>query len=335
MKFYQALCTLWSHRITALVAAATILLVSSAATTQAEALYILTGAEDTAIVLDGSTKAPKITSPMINLSTGSKSSNISLTAGQTVTIRHGDQLLAVQSKRETVASLLKRMEITPSPLEIIAVDVSDTGVSVTVAEDILYYDRVGEPAAYGTVRVPNPDMVVGTERVVREGQEGVRTSIYEVVWSNGVQISRQLVQTLDSTAVDEIVEYGTAPAGREAFSKVEVNEDGSGTLYFPSGAALEFSGTKAMTATAYTAGYDGADYTTATGTFVKIGVVAVDKNVIPLGTRMYIITDDGIVYGVATAEDTGVRGDKVDLYMETYEDCINFGRRSCTVYFLK
>jgi len=64
-------------------------------------------------------------------------------------------------------------------------------------------------------------------------------------------------------------------------------------------------------------------------------VVAVDKKVIPLGTRMYIVTDDGIVYGLSVAEDTGVKGNKVDLYDETYEQCINFGRRACTVYILK
>ena len=90
-----------------------------------------------------------------------------------------------------------------------------------------------------------------------------------------------------------------------------------------------------MTATAYTAGYGGADHCTATGTTVRVGTVAVDKRVIPLGTKMYIVTNDGIVYGTAVAEDTGVRGDKVDLYFETYQQCINFGRRGCTVYILK
>lgn len=63
--------------------------------------------------------------------------------------------------------------------------------------------------------------------------------------------------------------------------------------------------------------------------------MAVDKKVIPLGTKMYIVTNDGVVYGTAVAEDTGVKGNKVDLYYETYQQCINFGRRSCTVYILK
>ena len=63
--------------------------------------------------------------------------------------------------------------------------------------------------------------------------------------------------------------------------------------------------------------------------------MAVDKRVIPLGTKLYIVTNDGIVYGTAVAEDTGVKGNKVDLYFDTYQQCINFGRRGCTVYILK
>ena len=109
-----------------------------------------------------------------------------------------------------------------------------------------------------------------------------------------------------------------------------------GTLTLADGTTLAFTGVKSMTATAYTAGHGGADYTTATGTLVRVGTVAVDKSVIPLGTRMYIVSNDGsVVYGLAVAEDTGVRGNIVDLYYNTYEECINFGRRGCTVYILE
>ena len=37
----------------------------------------------------------------------------------------------------------------------------------------------------------------------------------------------------------------------------------------------------------------------------------------------------------AVAEDTGVRGNIIDLYYDTYQQCINFGRRTCNVYILK
>ena len=38
---------------------------------------------------------------------------------------------------------------------------------------------------------------------------------------------------------------------------------------------------------------------------------------------------------MAKAEDTGMRGDnKLDLYMDSYNECVSFGRRDCKVYIL-
>ena len=321
-----------------LIALAAVLGSSAAATDWAGALYILTGVEDSAIVLDGSQDIPDLSDRMMYVASGSKGYDIRLNAKLDVTIRHDGETLTTVSKKENISALLTRIGITLSPLEMVAVDLSDQELVLTVAEDITYYDEVREMETFNTVRVANPELPKGTERVVQEGADGVRTSIYEVVWSNGERISRQFVEELDSTAVDQIVEYGTSAAAVEQtdrIASVKKNADGSGTLTFESGTTLNFSQAKSMTATAYTAGHGGADYTTATGTFVEVGTVAVDKNVIPLGTRMYIVTNDGIVYGMSVARDTGVKGNKVDLYYNTYRECIEFGRRSCTVYILE
>ena len=182
-------------------------------------------------------------------------------------------------------------------------DLDEDSAELTIASELTYYDQVEEPATYETVRVANPSLPKGTEKVVQEGADGVRTSIYEVVWSGGEEISRQFVEELESTAVNEVVEYGTAVAStRAGVASVSKNTDGSGILTLTDGTTLNFSGVKSMTATAYTAGHGGADYTTATGTLVKVGTVAVDKNVIPLGTKMYIVAADGsVVYGTAVA----------------------------------
>ena len=324
------------HRLAAFVAA--ILFSGAVATTWADALYIITDDNDAVIILDRSTKSVDLSSQLINVTTGSRGGEVYLTAGQAVTIRHNGANLSVQAKNESVSSLLERLHIQPSPLEMVAVDLSGGSVALTVASDITYYETIVEQAPYTTRRVPNADMSEGTERVVQTGQDGVRTSVYEVVWSNGAQLSRQFVEALDSTMVEEVVEYGTGVKTvprDDALLNVEKNADGSGTLYFASGATLAFSTVKDMTATAYTTGYDGVDTCTATGTSVQIGTVAVDKRVIPLGTRMYIVADGGVVYGMAVAEDTGVRGDKIDLYHNTYDECIQFGRRGCTVYILE
>ncbi len=331
-----------SHgRLTALFALVTVLAASFGATTWSQALYIVTGVEEAAIVLDGSQEAPDLGSRMVYTGSGRSGFDIMLTSGQTVRIERDGQTESVRCKTETISQLLHRMDITLSPLEMVAVDLSEEELVISISEDITFYEEVSEPASYETVRVANPDMLKGEEQVVQEGVDGVRTSVYEVVWSNGAQISRQFVEELDSTAVDEIIEYGTASPEPEEVSgnlgtpTVAKNADGSGTLTFADGTTLRFSSAKAMTATAYTAGHGGADYTTATGTLVDVGTVAVDRSVIPLGTKLYIVTNDGIVYGTAVARDTGVRGNVIDLYYNTYRECIEFGRRSCTVYILE
>ena len=330
---------IWNRKHLALLTLMAVLLTTAAATDHAAALYILTGADDTAIVLDGKTAVPDLSSQMVFVTTGGKGYDVTLAAGQTVTVRRNGETQTVKSRKESISRLLERMDIVPSPLETVAVNLAGPGVEITVEEEIIYYDRIVEQVTFDTVRVANPEMKKGTEQVVQEGANGVRTSIYEVVFSNGQELSRQFVEEVDSTAVDQIVEYGTAADAtvnsKSTISSVSKNSDGSGTLTLADGSTLDFSAAKSMTATAYTAGYGGADYYTATGTSVRVGTVAVDKRVIPLGTKLYIVTNDGIVYGTAVAEDTGVKGDKIDLYFDTYQQCINFGRRGCTVYILK
>ena len=324
------------RRVAAVFAA--VLFSSAVATTWADALYLITGASETAIVLEDTSPVPDLSSQLINVTTGVRGYEITLAAGQTVNIRHNGAILSVQSKNETVSALLDRLHIVPSPLQMVAADLAAPGVTLTVSSDITYYDTVVEEAPYSTRRVANPDMAAGSERVVQQGQKGLRTSLYEVVWSNGVQLARQFVEELSSTAVEEVVEYGTAVQSvtrDDPLVNVVTNPDGSGTLYFQSGAVMHFSSVRSMTATAYTSGYDGVGTCTATGTTVRMGTVAVDKSVIPLGTKMYIVANGGVVYGTAVAEDTGMRGNKLDLYYETYNECIQFGRRGCTVYILE
>ena len=112
---------------------------------------------------------------------------------------------------------------------------------------------------------------------------------------------------------------------------------GENTITTASGEVLTYTHTMVVEATAYTKTDAGCDDWTATGTLARYGAIAVDPSVIPYGTRMYIVSNDGqVIYGYATAEDCGgaINGTRVDLYYDTYEECIQFGRRSCTIYFL-
>ncbi|MEE0777234.1 MAG: 3D domain-containing protein, partial [Bacillota bacterium] len=54
--------------------------------------------------------------------------------------------------------------------------------------------------------------------------------------------------------------------------------------------------------------------------------------VIPLGSKLYV---EG--YGVCTAEDTGglIKGNRIDVFLNTEEECDAWGVKSVKVYILK
>ncbi len=68
----------------------------------------------------------------------------------------------------------------------------------------------------------------------------------------------------------------------------------------------------------------GTNNITATGKEIKKGMIAVDPDVIPLGTKVEIKD-----MGTFTAEDTGgkIRGNRIDIYFETKSQAQEFGRR--------
>ena len=144
----------------------------------------------------------------------------------------------------------------------------------------------------------------------------------------------------EDTASDEEQESTDEPSTEESESVEEETEYpiiGENTITTASGEVLTYTHTMTVEATAYTKTDAGCDDWTATGTLARYGAIAVDPSVIPYGTRMYIVSWDGsFIYGYATAEDCGgaINGARVDLYFDTTEECFQFGRRDCTIYFL-
>ena len=91
-----------------------------------------------------------------------------------------------------------------------------------------------------------------------------------------------------------------------------------------------------VTATAYTANDGGMTGVTATGIDLKANknakVIAVDPNVIPLGSKVYV---QG--YGEATAADTGgaIKGNKIDVFVPSKSAAKNWGVKTVKVKVLK
>ena len=86
--------------------------------------------------------------------------------------------------------------------------------------------------------------------------------------------------------------------------------------------------TMTMTATAYSWGCGNGDGLTASMTPVRPGVVAIDPEVIPLGSQVEIV---GL--GMFSAEDVGgnIRGNRVDIFMPSRGVALQFGRQEVEV----
>ena len=84
-------------------------------------------------------------------------------------------------------------------------------------------------------------------------------------------------------------------------------------------------------ATAYSPQDPGLSLYTARGNLVTYGIISVDPNVIPLGTRVYIPG-----YGEAVADDTGgaIVGNRIDIAFDTHEEALRFGRQSIEIYII-
>lgn len=126
----------------------------------------------------------------------------------------------------------------------------------------------------------------------------------------------------------------------------DVYQKEEGVLEASDGTLIEYEGVLQLEATAYCACYSccgkypGNKWygITATGTKAKVGTIAVDPKVIPLGTKVYIEGLNGAKnYGYAVAEDTGgaIKGNIIDLYFNTHNETINWGRQQVNVYILK
>lgn len=175
--------------------------------------------------------------------------------------------------------------------------------------------------AFETEVRKNSDMIQGTEKVVQEGVHGEKVITTEVVYEDGKEINRKVVQEkVDKSPIKKIIDIGTL-----------------GVLRPSRGGEVLYTEKMTFSSTAYTADRGDATDRTATGTKCKrdpngYSTVAVDPRVIPLGSKLYI---EG--YGYAIAEDTGgaIKGKIVDVYFNTYNEMMNWGRRKVNVYILK
>lgn len=135
-----------------------------------------------------------------------------------------------------------------------------------------------------------------------------------------------------NTAVDEPFAEETQAAQVSTIEEVQPVEEIPENVIETSRGLEQYTQMYGMEATAYLPTDGSAEGLTAMGIPATYGIVAVDPDVIPLGSRVYIPG-----YGEALAADTGgaIYGYRIDLCMESYAEAMDFGRRTVTVFVLK
>lgn len=264
--------------------------------------------------------------------------DITVIRDDTVTVWNCGKEMKVLIEDGTVGAMLDRLGIPTEENYHVSCDLStvpEDGMTITVDHEVTMEEVYTVEVPFETTTVEDPYLLEGTEQVLTEGVVGQVLYTAEVEYRNAEEVSRNIKnKEVIREAQKQVVAVGT---GEKAGQKADAPLIGDGVIVLPSGEVLTYYKTDSFVATAYTQYDEGCDTITATQTPVKWGVVAVDPSVVPYGTRMFIVNQDGsFVYGLGTAEDCGssIVGKRLDLYMPTLSEAYSYGRCGVTVYFL-
>lgn len=240
------------------------------------------------------------------------------------------------------------------------------GMEIVVNRVTISQESEKQRIPYHVTYQDDDDLYLGKEKMVKQGTEGVKEVTYRVVTVDGVETERSVSsEAVLEAAQNRIVAKGTKPTPTPtpkptpkptatpkkttaatktatpskttkatATAKPKTTPDPNkknasdvtDNTITVDGKTYTYSKTLTVMITAYT--HTGRK--TSTGVWPKVGTVAVDKSVIPYGTKLYIPG-----YGFGVAQDTGVSGNHIDVFFDTEAECTKFGRkRDRTIYIL-
>lgn len=207
---------------------------------------------------------------------------------------------------ETVGEALSDCGVKVGKLDIVepsADTLMSDGLDIVVRRVRIEKKTVVEKVAFKTVTKEDSSLDQGKTKVVKKGRKGKAKITYRIKYIDGkVASKKKISKKIIRKPVNKVVAEGT----RFVF-------DGS-----------SYSRKLTVKAYAYTGGGR-----TAMGTQARVGEIAVDPSVIPLGTTVYI---EGV--GERRAEDTGgnIKGNTIDIYMNSEAECRSWGVRYITIY---
>ncbi len=199
---------------------------------------------------------------------------------------------------------------------------------------------------YKTKKKKSGELYLGEMYLEKEGKQGEREDTYVKMLVDGEERDETLL--FSRTVKEPVTETILVGTKKRVIKKDSVGASGSTGVRAISelpakirfeldenGKPTKYKQKIVGSATAY---YGGG--ITSTGQYAMPGRVAVDPREIPYGSKMYIVSTDGrYIYGYCEASDTGGfiynSSTVVDLYFNTYSECVGFGRRNVEIYVLE
>lgn len=188
---------------------------------------------------------------------------------------------------------------------------------IVVTEDTIIEK---EEIPYEVKTVDDKTLLKGKTKVSQEGKVGEKELTYKATYHDGKLVEKILQEEhISKEATEKIVKKGTKEEIVVASRSQTSRNNNSKVQTASSGKYMK------VVATAYAG-----DTITATGTKPKWGTIAVDPRVIPYGTKVYI-PQFNMTF---VAEDCGgaIKGNKIDIFMNSNSECRTWGRRTIDIY---
>ncbi len=261
----------------------------------------------------------------LNVEQDSKIKNdliITLEKAFSIKLVDGGKEKQVLTTSTTVADFLKQQGIKLNDLDKVEPKLKekiqkDSVVNIIRVEKVT--DVVEETINFAVENRNDATLAKGSQKVIQQGEKGLKKKEFEVILENGKEVSRKLIkEEVVKNSKTKIVAIGT----KEILQTTSRGDQIVNEFY--------------AEATAYTAYCNGCNGYTATGIDLRanpnIKVIAVDPSVIPLGPKVWV---EG--YGYAIAADTGknIKGKRIDLFFPTKTDAYRWGRKTVKIRILK
>lgn len=240
-----------------------------------------------------------------------------------LTLVDGLEKRQVWSTSTTVANFLKQQDIQLAESDRVDKNLEDVITSndkIAVVRVEKVTDVVEESVDFAVEKKNDSSLLKGDEKVVTEGKKGKVERTYNIVKENGSVVSKEIVaEKIIEKSTTKVVAVGTKVV---TASVSRSGEPATGKEFY-------------VEATAYTPYCAGCSGISAAGVNLRanpdLKLVAVDPRVIPLGTKVWV---EG--YGYAVAGDTGgaIKGNKIDILVQTKTQANSWGRKKVRIKVL-